>query len=235
MKSQAATNQPGAVAAPRPQKSASRFSVVIVEDDEPFRANLEAWVDRDPRFTCVGSYADGPTAWREICLRKPDVAVVDYGLPGLRGDELIRLIKAFVPAVKCLGLSGVLGDSVVLDLMHAAADGFLEKAGLTPAAFLTQLERLIAGGHPLSERAANLLFTEYAKNQPKPEIMELLTPREREVAVRKCRGLSSEAIAGEFGVSIWTIRTHERDIYRKLQVGTRAQLQFKLYGFSRRV
>jgi DNA-binding CsgD family transcriptional regulator len=95
---------------------------------------------------------------------------------------------------------------------------------------LTQLDQLLSGGHPLSDRVRNLLVEDYVKSRPKPKVFGLLTPREREIAERKCRGLGSGAIARDLGISVWTVRTHERDINSKLNIHNRAELQCLLYG-----
>jgi two-component system, NarL family, response regulator LiaR len=209
------------------------FSVVIVADDDIFRAQVEGWLGQNPRFACVGSYSDGKTALAKICSKKLDLAIVEYRMLGTKDNAVIRHLKARAPSAKIVVITGIPDNEVVFDTLGAGADGFLDKDRLTRRAFLTQLDRLMAGAHPLSERAASLLVAEYVRSLPRPDMIELLTPREREVAERKCRGLSSEAIAREHGISIWTVRTHERNINSKLHSRNRAELHFKLYGIRK--
>lgn len=225
--------QGGTVGSKAVKEPGRPVSVAIVDGDNFFRRKIESWLRQTRRFVCIGSHDDGETALADLRSKTPDLAIVDIRLPGIKSDAFVRRLKVHFPSTRILVIAGIPDDEVVLDALAAGADGFLEKDSLTRRGLFSELDRLMAGKHPLPERVRDLLVAEYAKARPKPDIMALLTPREQEVAERKCRGLASETIARELGVSIWTVRTHERDINRKLHVHNRAELQSKLYGVRR--
>ena len=72
-----------------PKQERALLTVIVVDDDDFFRARIQSWLGASQRFQCVGSFADGETALSEILVRPPALAIVDYALPGLKGDEVI--------------------------------------------------------------------------------------------------------------------------------------------------
>lgn len=209
------------------------ISVLIIEDDDLFRAKLESWLRAESRFACVGSCADGETGLREILARKPALAIVDYALPEMYGDAVIWHAKLLLPGLKALVISGVPGDHVVFDSLDAGADGFLDKPIKAPAALFFQVDEVLAGKFPLADRACQLLVQSYQESRPKPWLMALLTDREKEVAELTCHGLANGAIAHKLGISLDTVQTHQKTIHSKLEVHSRVELQIKLYGLKR--
>jgi DNA-binding NarL/FixJ family response regulator len=105
--------------------SASPITVIVVDNEDFFRAKVESWLRANPRFHCAGSFSDGETALMELVSKNPVVAVIDLALPGIKGDEVIWRVKERTPSIKIAAVSGIHGDSVVLDALDAGADGFL--------------------------------------------------------------------------------------------------------------
>jgi DNA-binding NarL/FixJ family response regulator len=138
--------QEGGAADPKHAHHPSRpFSVVIVVDDDIFRIQVEGWLGQNPRFACVGSYRDAKTAFAKIRCKKPDLAIVECRTLGNKDNAVIRHIKARAPSAKIVVIAGIPDNEVVFDTLGAGADGFLDKDGLKRHAFLTQLDRLMAG------------------------------------------------------------------------------------------
>jgi two-component system, NarL family, nitrate/nitrite response regulator NarL len=207
------------------------FSVVIVDDDPFFRAKIESWIAANSRFTCVASCEDGESGLEVICSKKPDIALVDFGLPDIKGDAVMWQAKERAPPTKVVAISGILGDYVALRALSARADGFLDKEDcLDPPKFFAELEEVLRGGCPLSERARKLVVRAWQACRPNPAVMDLLTEREREVAELLCLGLAEGAIAHKLGISVETVRWHVERIYGQLAVHCRADLQTKLLG-----
>ncbi len=89
------------------------ITVCLVEDDDFFRARVERWIGAAIDIKCVGSYCDGETALPNILEKNPDVVLLDFGLPGMRGSQCLRLIKQQVPIVRALVLTGIPVDTVL--------------------------------------------------------------------------------------------------------------------------
>jgi two-component system response regulator DesR len=104
--------------------------VLLVDDEPMFLEALQALLEVDARVHVVAVAASGPEAIALAVKERPDVALVDLALPGVDGFETTRLLRAQVPAVKVVVISG-LSDGTEEDAAHAAgATGFLFKGGL---------------------------------------------------------------------------------------------------------
>jgi len=207
----------------------SNLTVVLIEDDDIFRALIDAWLREDPRFVVAGSYPDAESALEQIASIKPAIAIVDFGLPGMKGDELICRIKQEIPSIKVIAMSGIPDNSVVFDAFAAGADGFLDKP-FEKVEFFADLNEVLAGGHPLSKRARKLLVDAWRKTVPHvaPSLLGL-TDRETTVAEMVVQGLTYEAIATRLEISRRTVEEHVRHVYDKLHIHSRTELQLKLY------
>ncbi len=212
-------------------QSASAITVIVVDNDDFFRAKMESWLRASPRFQCVGSVSDGETALMEIVSKNPDVAVIELGLPGVKGDEAIWRVKQKAPSIKTAAVSGTRNDSAVFDALDAGADGFLDKP-TDRSTFIGQLAEIARGGCPLSERVRKLVVRKYRQWRPKPAITWPLTARQKEMAELVCLGLHDGAIARELGISVATVRWHEKCLHEKLGVRCRADLQSTLLGLK---
>ena len=215
------------------QATDETIAVILVEDDDRVRALVEAWLRGTMLYRCVGSFADGETALEAARALNPALAIVDFGLPGIKGGEVIWQLKRGDPRIKIILITGIPDNGIVFEALDAGVDGFLDKP-LKREAFLAQLEEVRAGGCPLSARASRLLVEKYRQYQPKAFEMRPLTAREREIAELTCRGLSNLAIAKMIGISVLTVATHQKNIHHKLDLHSLAELQIKLYGLNRK-
>jgi len=149
-----------------------------------------------------------------------DVALVDLGLPGMPGQELISIAKATWPRVELLVLTGFANDESIYEALRGGATGYLLKdAG--PEEIASAIDEVCAGGAPMSPGIARrVLAGFYAHRQgPDPD----LTQREREVLELLTRGASYPLIGRALGISTNTVQSHIRSIYRKLQVSTKSE------------
>lgn len=210
------------------QKKARFVSVILIDNDIHFRRQVKAWLREDPIFRCTGSYGDGKTALEEVSLIKPDVAIVSFDLPSLKGDEVTRRLKRHRPVIKVIVVADTSDERTIFDSLDAGADGFADKP-VNEGMIVAQLRVLIAGGVPLSESARQLFIRQLRKFRIRREEVSGLTEREREVAELSCHGFSDQAIAQKLGVSVWTVRTHQRNIHHKLDIHCRAELQLRLF------
>lgn len=213
-----------------PASSAHPTRVVTVEDDPRYRASLETLVRHSGEFELAGSFGTPDEALAVLAgmARRgdaPDLILMDLELPGMTGIECTRRIKALLPEVAVVMLTVFEDRQRLVEAITAGADGYLLKR--TPAMLLLdQLRSVMAGGSPLSAGVARTMLEIIrqigSEGGEGPAEVDL-TPREREVLGCLVQGMSYKAVARGLGISIDTVRSHIRSVYRKLQVNNVAE------------
>lgn len=203
--------------------SGEPISVLIVEDDERFRAAFAEVVATAPDLRLVGTAADLPQGLLLLRELMPDVLLVDLGLPSGSGIELIRYVHGHLPQTDVMVVT-VFGDEPhVMASLEAGATGYLLK-DTQPADLAEQVRALHAGGSPISPVIARRLLQRLAAGPaPSGDGDALLSPQERQVLTYSAKGFSFEEIARMLGVSRHTVMTYVKRSYRKLQVHSKTE------------
>lgn len=205
--------------------------VAIVEDDRRYRAGLETLFKHAPNFEFVESFESAASAVTrsEVLVEKGeadswDVVLMDIDTPRLNGIEATRLIKAKNPEVSIVMLTVFEEPSTILEAICAGADGYLLKR-TSARELLAQVRNIGEGGAPLTSGVAKSVLEMVRKFGPAPKGAPAssptsigLTGREQEVLKCLVDGNSYKETAAELGISIDTVRTHIRSLYKKLQV-----------------
>lgn len=191
--------------------------VCVIEDHQDYRRALQLAINQSKHLDCKLSFSS-----IEACLEgtaatmKPDVILLDLGLPGMHGVEGIPELRRRFPNAKILVLTVYDHKPVVLEALAAGASGYLLKADHIYT-ILRGIDEMLAGGAPLNSHIARMILTTF--NAVTPERPDIdLTERERETLALLGKGLIKKQIADELGVSYHTVDTHVRNIYGKLQV-----------------
>ncbi len=201
-------------------------NVAIVEDNRRFRESVELTLKYTNGFEHVGSFGsvEALAAALENRATAPDrwhVVLMDLDLPGASGIEGIRIMKARSPGTAVVVCTVFEDPATILQAIAAGADGYILKAvGLD--SLLDQLRVVADGGSSLSARVARTLLGVVrtlapAEIGPEPSRLDL-TGRERDVLRGLVDGLSYKQVATRCRVSVHTVRTHIRSLYRKLHV-----------------
>lgn len=190
--------------------------VVIVEDDPVICHWLASVLDSSDGFVCVGQYGDCETALARSSKNPPDLVLMDIVLPGKSGIEGTWKFKQHHPAVDVVILTVQENDDMVFQALCAGASGYLTK-NISPARLIEALNEVRAGGAPMSTNIARMVVESFRKNSESP-----LTQRETEVLHHLSRGKSYTMIADELFVDGETVRSHIKNIYRKLEVSSKA-------------
>jgi DNA-binding NarL/FixJ family response regulator len=197
------------------------ITVVVADDHAVVREGLRALLSAVEGYELLATAATGPDAVREAVMLRPDVLVLDLGMPGLNGIEVARRVTKAAPDVNILMLTMFDDDDSVLAAIRAGALGYVLK-GANADEVIRAIVSVAAGeaifGPGLARRALRLLSAEPAE----PPFTQL-TRREREVLQLIAQGLANPAIAGRLGLSPNTISNHISSIFAKLQVETRAE------------
>ena len=189
-------------------------TVVIVEDHLALRKGLELLL-RGTEFSVIGTADDAEEGQRLIERRRPDVAIVDIGLPGRSGLDLTRRILASVPELGVLLYTGIGDRDTLVRALDSGARGFALKAG-SPEELLAAIRAVARGASHVDERLRPLLLARFTT-----ERIGVLSPREREVLDLLAKGLNGEEVAERLVLSPETVRTHVRNAMEKLEASTR--------------
>jgi len=205
--------------------------VVVVEDDSNLRKTMIAFINCSPGYCCAGTFADGESALAEIPALKPDVVLMDIGLPGMSGIECVARLKAILPATPIIMLTVYDEGDYLFDSLKAGASGYLLKRTIGDK-LLEAMQEARAGGLPLTRHMAAKVgqyFQKFGRNQTE---VQTLTPREQETLQLLADGFRYKEIAGVMGISLDTVREHSRRIYTKLHVSSRTEAVVKFLGGS---
>ena len=211
--------------------------VQIVEDDAAFRDRYAAILAKDPSFEVVASVGTGGEGMALLELRKPDVLLIDLGLPDISGIEVIRHATQILPNCECMVVT-VFGDEEhVLASIEAGAAGYLLKDA-SEESFLSGIRELINGGSPISPIIARRLLRRFqaepgASPPPAAAAEEnmgsdvSLSEREREILLLASKGFNYPEMGKLMGISPHTVTSHVKKIYRKLAVHSRGEAVFE--------
>jgi two-component system, NarL family, response regulator DevR len=161
--------------------------IFIVEDSDVTRSALRAILGQEADFQLAGEAVDGKTAVSRLLAAKPDVALVDIGLPGASGIDVTRQFKKQAPNIKALMFTSNNDDRLMLESFSAGADGYMLKEGFDRLLLSKAIRSVVQGKCWLDPDIANRIL-KFAKmfNQPVPSAVtsariEPLTQQEEQV------------------------------------------------------
>src|SRR5580658_9837698 len=200
---------------------------VLIADDHPLvRSGLRALLEREGECQVVAEAADGYDAIDLAVLHKPDVILLDVGMPRLSGPDAALSISEKVPTARILMVSMHSDEGYVLRALKAGARGYLLKA--SPEADVLAAVRAIAAGNAyFSPSIAKLLVEEYvveARRRVVEDSYDLLSVREREILQLLASGKSNRDIADLLHISVTTAESHRSSILQKLHLHNLAEL-----------
>ncbi|HLY71714.1 MAG TPA: response regulator transcription factor [Puia sp.] len=204
------------------------IKIAIVEDNTALRNSLCNLFDKTEGMKCVASLNNLLNAVSEIGKAKPDVILMDIGLPHISGIEGVRTVKTYFPGIQVMMFTVFEEDDKIFDAIKAGASGYLLKK-TPPEEIIEATKELYHGGAPMSASIARKVIQSF---QQRPEENELedfrLTVRENEILYSLVDGSSYKKIAEKYCVSISTIRTHICNIYHKLHVNSKTEAVAKI-------
>ncbi|MBZ0178027.1 MAG: response regulator transcription factor [Melioribacteraceae bacterium] len=196
-------------------------NIAIIEDDIELRELLDKYLSHQNEFSCKIS-VDSIEDFFEVLSEenKPDIILSDIGLPGKQGDESLRAIKEKLPEAEIVMLTVHDDPEKIFKCLQGGASGYLLKN--SPLEEIKKYLSILAdGGSPMSPRIARKVI-EYFR--PKQKLEKPLTEREYDIVVGLVEGLSYKMIADKYNISIDTVRQHIRNVYRKLNVNSKAEV-----------
>jgi DNA-binding NarL/FixJ family response regulator len=197
--------------------------ILIVEDYEVVRRGIRTLLEAESGWVVCGEASTGPAGVEAAVRLKPDLVVLDLGLPELHGLEVTRRILQRLPDTEILVLTMHASEELIRQVLRAGAHGYVLKsdAGEHLVAAVRSLQR----HQPfLTTRVTEVVLDGFLKGGAGEAAAEALTPREREVLQLVAEGRSSKSIAAGLGVTVKTIESHRASLMRKLHLRTVADL-----------
>lgn len=199
-------------------------AISIVEDNEKIRNLIHKYLQQQEEFNSVTSYDSVEAQLKNLTdTSHPQVILMDIELPGMSGIDGMKLIKSRYPDIDIIILTVYHDSHKIFDSLCAGASGYLLKhtslQGIKEA-----IEVSLQGGSPMSPQIARKVINYFNGNSSEKKNDIELTDREQEIVVGLVDGLSYKMIADRMDISIDTVRTHIRNIYKKLHVNSKAEV-----------
>jgi DNA-binding NarL/FixJ family response regulator len=194
--------------------------VLLVDDHHLFREGLANILNAQPDFEVVGEACDGLEAQVKSKKLKPDLILMDVGMPVCDGLEATQRIKQELPVVTIVMLTVRDDDEKLFESIRNGAQGYLLK-NIRSKEMLTMLRGAVRGEAAITPALGGRMLEEFRRinqrsSQEFQEKSEALTGREREILSLVAAGDTNQEIAATLHVSIHTVKTHMRKILAKL-------------------
>jgi DNA-binding NarL/FixJ family response regulator len=198
---------------------------VLIADDRPiFRAGVQGMLRDFPEIDIVGEAMTGREAVERSRRLKPDVILMDLNMPEMGGIAATRAIKEENPDRVVLALTISEAEEDIVEMVAAGASGYVLK-DVDPASLARSIQDAHAGHFQLDDQLTRRVIVRLGSTlrRSRRPLAEPLTERETQILRMVVQGMSNKAIANRLGLGEGTIKSHLRNIYRKLQVRTRAE------------
>ena len=195
--------------------------IMVADDHEVVRKGLVALLQAQPDWQVCGEAGDGREAVEKAVQLKPDILILDIGMPSLNGLEATRQILKTIPNARVLILTLHDSDQVVREVLNAGARGFLLKSDAARD-LVAAVDALRHDKTYFTSKVAAMVLEGYLKGGTAGAVItpgrNRLTPREREIVQLLAEGKSTKEVAVALGLSVKTAETHRSNIMRKLQL-----------------
>ena len=206
--------------------------VAIVEDNNDIRLALEQIIETSDDYVLAGSCISGEEALIKLPVLNPKVVLMDIGLGGISGIEVVRELKDSYPEILFMMCTIYDEDEKIFEALSAGASGYILKK-TSPAKLLEGIKELIEGGAPMSSQIARKVVAAF-QNKPTATIanaaLDILSKREKEILEMLSTGLLYKEISEKLSISAETVRKHVYHVYEKLHVSNRIEAVNKFFG-----
>lgn len=204
------------------------IKIAIVEDNSDIQELLLDIFTTQKNFSVTGVFDNKTSALKNLPLSKPDIVLMDIGLPDGSGIECIKELKPRVPEIEFMVYTTFEDEKTVLEALEAGASSYILKRS-KPEFIISAVKELYTGGSPMNPDIARILVNRLFNNK-KPNGASVLTQREYEIMKLLAEGNLYKEIADQLEISINTLKAHCYNIYQKLHVNNKTEAIIKVFG-----
>jgi len=201
--------------------------ILLADDHEVVRKGLRALLEAQPGWKVIAEAVDGREAVEKSRELRPDVAIVDIGMPCLNGLEATRQIVKKAPRTRVLVLTMHDTNPLIQQVVKAGARGYVLKSDVA-SDLVSAVEALCRDQTLFTSKVSQIILDRYVGKaegvENSPDEDSPLTPREREVVQLLAEGKSSKEVASVLRISVKTAETHRINLMRKLDCHSVAEV-----------
>lgn len=203
----------------------NKIKLVIVDDSKLTLMGLKTTFSQVNDITLISTFENGQLAVDNIPSLKPDVVLMDIGMPILDGIEATKQLKKFDKSFKIIMLTSHDNEEDVLDALKAGADSYCMKE-IEPEDLINVVKTTYNGSSWLDPNIARIVLNDIRHPSGKKK-NTVLTEREIEVLALIAKGHSNQQISDSLYISMNTVKTHIKNIFSKLEVDDRTKAAMK--------
>jgi two-component system nitrate/nitrite response regulator NarL len=185
--------------------------VLLIDDHTLFLDGLELLLKRTGRYDVLGKIREPLQAIDFLNANQVDLVLADIQMPGIDGLDLLKRIHSRFPLVKVVMISMHEEDEFIAEIMNSGGCGFLPKS-MDSGKMVEELDRICAGAVVFPKRARKVAQSEH------------FSERELEILRLLAKGKNSYEIAEQLFITLNTVKTHRRNMLRKLKASNTSQL-----------
>jgi DNA-binding NarL/FixJ family response regulator len=199
------------------------IKVAVFEDNKMLRESLQQLINNAEGMACTGAFSDANKLLRNMHMANPDVVMMDINMPGISGIEAVQMIKEKFPQVNILMQTVFDDNDKIFAAICAGASGYMLKK-TAPQKMIEAIHETYLSGAPMTASVAVKVLQMFRLQTigEKYEFIDL-SDREKEILALLVKGKSYKAVASECFISIDTVSTHVRHIYKKLHVHSKSE------------
>ena len=206
------------------------LNIAIIEDNPQYRTTISIIIQLNENLRLIHKLENCGEMIGRFEAEKPDVVLMDIDMPGMNGIQGVWEIKKHFPAIRVIMLTVFEDEIKIFGAIKAGANGYLLKKD-SPQKILDAIDAVCLGESPMNGLIAAKVLDYFQQRQIRTDAFNQsnLTLKEKEILKLLTQGNSYKEIAGRVFISVETLNTHIKNIYRKLNVHSRAELSAK-YG-----
>lgn len=197
------------------------FKIFLADDHPMLRTGLRMSLSQYADIDFIGEANDGFKAVEMIKKNPPDIALIDVDMPGLSGLAAIRLLRKHYPEMKLIIFSSYSDRHYIEDAMQAGANGYILKS-IDISELVEVIRAFARNEQPMSPYLLDQAI-EWENASGGENAKKLLTKREKQILVCLTRGQGNKEISDSLYISTETVKTHIKNIFKKLDVKSRLE------------
>jgi two-component system, NarL family, response regulator NreC len=199
--------------------------IILADDHAVLRHGLSKSFQNEKDMEIIAQAKDGRSTVELVKELKPDVVIMDIGMPDLNGIEATRQIVRDFPRIKVIALSMHSSKNFIIEMFKAGASGYLLK-DCEFDELVNAVRIVVANKTYISPSISDVVVENYVRNFPekKDSVFSVLSKREREVLQLLTEGKTTKQIAKSLHISTKTVEVHRLNVMNKLKIDNIAQL-----------